>query len=82
MTTLTLAFTRAVAEMLRPGDRVVGTRLDHDANVTPWRLACDAAGAEHVLAPFDPTTGRLDPAAVIELIDERTGGSRSPARRT
>jgi cysteine desulfurase family protein (TIGR01976 family) len=72
MTTLTLAFTRAVGAVLRPGARVVGTRLDHDANVTPWRLACDAAGAEHVLAPFDPATGRLDPAAVIDLIDERT----------
>ncbi len=72
MTTLTLAFTRAVAATLSPGDRIVGTRLDHDANVTPWRLACDAAGAEHVLAPFDPATGRLDPAAVTGLIDERT----------
>ena len=72
MTTLTLAFSRAVAATLRPGDRVVGTRLDHDANVTPWRLACDQAGAEHVLAPFDPATGLLDPADVIALIDERT----------
>ena len=72
MTTLTLAFTRAVAPTLRPGARVVGTRLDHDANVTPWRLACDTAGAEHVLAPFDPATGTLDPQAVIDLIDERT----------
>jgi cysteine desulfurase family protein (TIGR01976 family) len=72
MTTLTLSFTRAVAATLRPGDRVVGTRLDHDANVTPWRLACDQAGAEHVLAPFDPRTGELDPRAVVELIDERT----------
>ena len=72
MTTLTLAFTRAVAATLRPGDRVVGTRLDHDANVTPWRLACDQSGAEHVLAPFDPATGRLDPAAVLDLVDERT----------
>ncbi len=72
MTTLTLAFTRAVAATLQPGDRVVGTRLDHDANVTPWRLACESAGAELVLAPFDPTTGRLDPGAVVELIDERT----------
>jgi cysteine desulfurase family protein (TIGR01976 family) len=72
MTTLTLAFTRAVAATLRPGDRVVGTRLDHDANITPWRLACDAAGAEHVLAPFDPGTGLLDPAAVTDLVDERT----------
>jgi cysteine desulfurase family protein (TIGR01976 family) len=72
MTTLTLAFTRAVAQTLRPGDRVVGTRLDHDANVTPWRLACEASGAEHVLAPFDPATGVLAPAAVTGLIDERT----------
>ncbi|MGI9051100.1 MAG: aminotransferase class V-fold PLP-dependent enzyme [Ilumatobacteraceae bacterium] len=72
MTTVTLAFTRAVATTLRPGDRVVGTRLDHDANVTPWRLACDQAGAEHVLASFDAATGVLDPAAVVELIDERT----------
>jgi cysteine desulfurase family protein (TIGR01976 family) len=72
MTTTTMAFTRAVERTLRPGDRVVGTRLDHDANVTPWRIACDASGAEHVLAPFDVATGLLDPAAVIELIDERT----------
>jgi cysteine desulfurase family protein (TIGR01976 family) len=72
MTTLTLAFTRAVAATLQPGDRVIGTRLDHDANVTPWRLACEQAGAELLLAPFDPRTGELDPAAVIDLLDERT----------
>lgn len=72
MTTLTLATSRAVGRTLQPGDRIVGTRLDHDANVTPWRLAADAAGAEQVLAPFDPATGRLDPQSVIDLIDERT----------
>ena len=72
MTTMTMAFTRAVGRTLRPGDRVVGTRLDHDANVAPWRIACDDAGAEHVLAGFDPSTGVLDPQAVIDLIDERT----------
>lgn len=72
MTTMTLALTRAVEHELRPGDRVVGTRLDHDANVWPWHVACERSGAEHVLAPFDPASGRLDPASVIELIDERT----------
>lgn len=72
MTTLTLTFTRAVEATLRPGDRVVGTRLDHDANVSPWRIACERTDAEHVLAGFDPATGMLDPAAVVELIDERT----------
>lgn len=72
MTTMTLSFTRAVARTLRPGDRVVGTRLDHDANVTPWRIACDESGASHVLAGFDPATGVLDAQSVIDLIDERT----------
>lgn len=72
MTTLTFAVSRAVSATLRPGDRVIGTRLDHEANVSPWRYACQAAGADHVLAPFDPTTGTLPPEHVIELIDERT----------
>ena len=72
MTSLTFAFTRAVAETLRPGDRVVGTRLDHDANVTPWARACERAGAEYVLAPFDPVTGTLPVENVIRLIDEHT----------
>lgn len=65
MTTLTFAFTRAVARTLGPTDEVVGTRLDHDANVTPWALACRDSGAAHHLVPFDTDTGRLDPAAVI-----------------
>jgi cysteine desulfurase family protein (TIGR01976 family) len=72
MTSLTFAVSRAISETLRPGDRIVGTRLDHDANITPWRTAADAAGAEHVLAPFDPATGQLPPGNVIDLIDENT----------
>lgn len=72
MTSITFALTRAIGQTLRPGDRVVGTRLDHDANVTPWATACAAAGAEHVLAPFDPVTGTLPAENVIALIDENT----------
>ena len=72
MTSLTFAVSRAVSDTLRPGDRIVGTRLDHDANITPWRRAADAAGAEHVLAPFDPATGQLPAQNVIDLIDEHT----------
>ena len=72
MTSLTFAVSRAIGATLRPGDRIVGTRLDHDANITPWRRAAEAAGAVHVLAPFDPATGQLPPGNVIDLIDERT----------
>ena len=72
MTSITLALTRAIATTLGPGDRVVGTMLDHDANTSPWRIACASSGADHVLAPFDPVSGVLAAQAVIDLIDERT----------
>ncbi|HJT75943.1 MAG TPA: cysteine desulfurase-like protein, partial [Gemmataceae bacterium] len=45
MTTLTLHLSRAVGRTLRPGDEVVVTRMDHDANVSPWVLAARDAGA-------------------------------------
>lgn len=72
MTTMTFALTRAIARTLKPGDRVVGTKLDHDANVSPWRIACEESGAEHVLAPFSPTDGRLDMEALAALITPNT----------
>ena len=72
MTSLTFAVSRAVGATLQPGDRIVGTKLDHDANITPWRRAAEAAGAEHVLAPFNAATGQLPAFNVIELIDDHT----------
>ena len=36
MTTLTFAMSRAIGRELKPGDEIVVTRLDHDANVSPW----------------------------------------------
>jgi cysteine desulfurase family protein (TIGR01976 family) len=44
-TSLAFHFTRSVAKTLRPGDEVLVTRLDHDANVSPWVLAARDAGA-------------------------------------
>jgi cysteine desulfurase family protein (TIGR01976 family) len=45
MTSLTLAFSRALARTWRPGDEILVTRMEHDANVTPWVLAARDAGA-------------------------------------
>jgi cysteine desulfurase family protein (TIGR01976 family) len=45
MTSLTFALSRALARTWRPGDEVVVTRLEHDANFTPWVLAAADAGA-------------------------------------
>ncbi len=72
MTTLNFALTRTLAREWRPGDEIVGTRLDHDANVTPWQLAADERGVRLRLAPFDVAPGRLDPEAVTSLIGPRT----------
>jgi cysteine desulfurase family protein (TIGR01976 family) len=42
MTTLNFGLSRAIAQTLAPGDEVVLTRMDHDANVSPWlRIAQD-----------------------------------------
>jgi cysteine desulfurase family protein (TIGR01976 family) len=45
MTTLTFALSRAIATQWRSGDEVIVTRLDHDANVSPWTRAADERGA-------------------------------------
>ena len=45
MTTLTFALSRAIGRTWSVGDEVLVSRLDHDANVTPWMLAAQEAGA-------------------------------------
>lgn len=72
MTSLTFSLSRALARTWSPGDRIVVTSLDHDANVTPWRLAAADAGVATDLARFDTATSRLDPSAVVDLLTERT----------
>ncbi len=72
MTQLTMDFSRALAKDWGPGDEVVVTRLDHDANVRPWVIAAEARGATVRWADFDPETAELDPAAVTDLVTERT----------
>ena len=72
MTSLTLALGRALARTWDPGDEVVCTRLDHDANVSSWMQAALEAAAVVKLADFDTESGRLDPAAIAEVITDRT----------
>lgn len=71
-TSLTFDVSRALAARWHAGDEVVLSRLDHDANVTPWLLAAERVGATVRWAEFDPATGELDPAAVTGLLTERT----------
>src|SRR5262245_34059926 len=72
MTTLTFALSRALAKTWRPGDEVVVTRLDHDANVTPWVLAATDAGATVRFLDIDPTDCTLRLDQLPTLLNERT----------
>ncbi|GAA0492862.1 cysteine desulfurase-like protein [Paractinoplanes deccanensis] len=67
-TALTYLVSRALAERWAPGDEVVLSRLDHDANVRPWVQT----GAAVRWAEIDPDTGGLDVAQYRELIGPRT----------
>ena len=71
MTSITFAVSRALARSWGPGDAVVVTSLDHDANFTPWVRAAEDVGAEVRIAHFDVATGDLDPAVVADLLDDR-----------
>ena len=71
MTTLNFALSRAAGRTLRAGDEILVTRLDHDANVSPWlELAHDLDLTVHVVDIHDDTT--LDMADLERLIGERT----------
>ena len=72
MTQLTYDLSRVLAAGWGPGDEVVVTRLDHDANVRPWVQAAEARGATVRWADFDPVTGELAPEAVGALLSDRT----------
>jgi cysteine desulfurase family protein (TIGR01976 family) len=72
MTTLTFALSRTLARTWRPGDEVVVTRLDHDANVTPWVLAAADAGATVRYLDVDPSDCTLRLDSLSALLNDRT----------
>lgn len=72
MTSLTFAVSRALARRWVPGDEIVVTSLDHDANVTPWRLAAADRGVRVRLVDFDPADGTLDMASLAGSLGPRT----------
>jgi cysteine desulfurase family protein (TIGR01976 family) len=71
-TTLLLHFSRSFAKTLRPGDEVVLTRLDHDANVRPWALAAADAGATVRWIDVRDDDVTLDVDSFAEALSERT----------
>ncbi len=59
MTSLTFNLSRSLARTLGPGDHIVVTRLDHDANITPWTLVAEERGCQVHWVDFDVEDGTL-----------------------
>jgi cysteine desulfurase family protein (TIGR01976 family) len=72
MTELTFAMARTLAAGWGPGDEVVVTRLDHDANIRPWIIAAAAVGATVRWAEFDPGSAELTEDDVAAVLSPRT----------
>ena len=72
MTTLNFQLAHAVARTLEPGDEIVVTALDHDANVSPWLIVADDHDLVVRTAPLRADDVTLDHDALEELIGERT----------
>ena len=72
MTQITMDIARTLAQDWGPGDEVVVSRLDHDADVRPWVIHAERAGATVRWAEFDPATGEMTPEDVLKHVTPRT----------
>lgn len=72
MTTLTFGLSRALARTWRPGDEVIVTRAEHDANFTPWILAAEDAGAVVRVIGIDRETCAIDLNDLRAKLSSRT----------
>lgn len=72
MTTLTLHLSRSIGRLLGPGDEIILSRMDHDANVWPWALMARDHGLNVRWLPFNTETFEFDLAELEKLITSRT----------
>lgn len=72
MTTLTYAISRAIGRELGPGDEILVTRLDHDANVSPWLAMAEDRGVTVRWAEIHDENCTLDIHDLASKISERT----------
>ena len=72
MTTLTFAMSRAIGRELKPGDEILLTRLDHDANVSPWLLMAEDRGLTVRWVDFRDEDCTLDMQDLASKLNQNT----------
>jgi cysteine desulfurase family protein (TIGR01976 family) len=71
-TTLLFAVSRSVARTLAPGDEIVVTRLDHDANIRPWLMVAEDTGATVRWVDVRDDDVTIDLASFEDALTDRT----------
>jgi cysteine desulfurase family protein (TIGR01976 family) len=71
MTSLTFNISRSLARSWKPGDEVVVTRLDHDANITPWVMAANDHDCRVRWVDFHVQDGTLDLDDLKKALENR-----------
>ena len=69
MTSLTFNLSRSLARTLKPGDHLVVTRLDHDANISPWMLVAEERGCHLHWVDFHLEDGTLDMEGMAKALE-------------
>ena len=72
MTSITLHVSRSIGRLLEPGDEIILSRMDHDANVWPWVLLARDLGLVVRWLPFDLDTFEFDLRLLDDLLCSRT----------
>jgi cysteine desulfurase family protein (TIGR01976 family) len=72
MTSLTFAFSRAIGRMLRPGDEIIVSRMDHDANIAPWLMLAEDRGLVVKWFEFNTNSFEFDLSWFGTLLSSRT----------
>ena len=71
MTSLTFQFSRTIGRALKPGDEIIVTRLDHDANRAPWLALAELGVTVHEIN-FNPADCTLDLEDLAAHLNART----------
>jgi len=72
MTTLTLHISRSIGRTLKPGDEIILSRMDHDANISPWLLLAEDLDLNIKWLPFNTETFEFDLEELDNLLTEKT----------
>jgi len=78
MTTLTLHISRSIGRLLKEGDEIVLSRMDHDANVSPWLLLAEDLNLKIRWLPFNVETFEFDLDVLDEVLTDHGPGKLAP----